>query len=243
MARSPSVAPAPSHRTLTQADLGVQTRERLLEAAERLFGQRGYAGTSVRDVTTTAACNVAAVNYHFGGKRNLYIEMFHRRLAAIREQRVGSIRAAMSRARGPRALETVLGAFASAFLEPLVTKPEGRWLIELMARETVDAQLPPEMFAEEFVQPVHRVLMEAIRATMPDVSTHDAALCVLSIVGQLVQVAHVTRRAATSGGGRFTAPPMAEAVDHIVKFSAAGVRGCRVGPSGRATAETERPGA
>lgn len=231
MSLLPNTIPDQPPRNLTQADLGAQTRERLLEAAERLFGQRGYAATSVRDVTAAAACNVAAVNYHYGGKRNLYIEMFHRRLAAIREQRVGSIREAMHRAVGPRALETVLRAFAGAFLEPLVAKAEGRRLIELMARETVDAQLPPEMFAEEFVEPVHRVLIEAITATTPGISAHDAALCVLSIVGQLVHVAHVTRSAANAGGHRFTAPPMAEAVDHIVKFSAAGVRGCRVEPS------------
>ena len=59
-----------SRRCLTQADVGAQTRERLLETAERLFSQRGYAVTSVRDITAEASCNVAAVTYHFGGKRS-----------------------------------------------------------------------------------------------------------------------------------------------------------------------------
>jgi AcrR family transcriptional regulator len=230
-----------AQRHLTQGDLGAQTRDRLLEAAERLFGQRGYAGTSVRDVTTAARCNLAAVNYHFGGKRNLYVAMFHRRLAAIREQRVESVRAAMQRAHGPHALEAVLEAFACAFLEPLVAKAEGRRLLELMARETVDAQLPPEMFADEFVEPVHEVLIDAITATTPEVALPDARLCVLSIVGQLVQVAHAARRAANAGGKRFTAPSVAEAVRHIVRFSAAGVRGCRSNPSCSSKSDKERP--
>jgi TetR/AcrR family transcriptional regulator, regulator of cefoperazone and chloramphenicol sensitivity len=242
MASLPGTTPARPLRTPTQVDLGAQTRERLLSAAERLFGQRGYAGTSVRDVTTAASCNVAAVNYHFGSKRNLYIEMFHRRLAAIREQRVGSIREAMRHATGPRALECVLEAFASAFLEPLVARPEGRRLIELMARETVDAQLPPELFAREFVDPVQGVLMEAITATAPGISAHAATLCVLSIVGQLVHVAHVTRRAAGAGGHRFSAPKMAEAVDHIVRFSAAGIRGCRAATAAGSPTRTEERG-
>jgi TetR/AcrR family transcriptional regulator, regulator of cefoperazone and chloramphenicol sensitivity len=222
----PPPVPGRQHRNLTQADLGVQTRERLLEAAEVLFSQRGYAGTSVRDVTAEAGCNVAAVTYHFGGKRNLYIEMFERRLAAIREQRVSSVRDAMARARGPRALETVLAAFAGAFLEPLVAQPDGRRLIELMAREMVDGQLPPEMFATQFVEPVHRVLIEAITATTPEVEPREAAQCVVSIVGQLVHVARVTRKAGNPGDRRSAAPSMAEEVDHIVRFSAAGVRGC-----------------
>jgi TetR/AcrR family transcriptional regulator, regulator of cefoperazone and chloramphenicol sensitivity len=232
----PSDADRP-RRHLSQADLGAQTRERLLDAAERLFGQRGYAGTSVRHVTAAARCNVAAVNYHFGGKHNLYVEMFRRRLVTIRAQRVGSIREAMAHARGPRALETVLSAFANAFLEPLVAQPDGRMLIELMARETVDAQLPPELFAKEFLEPVHHVLVEAITVTTPTVSPSRAQLCVLSIVGQLVHVAHVTRRAAGAGGQRFAAPPMAQAVEHIVRFSAAGVRSCREQSHGQPLAE------
>jgi TetR/AcrR family transcriptional regulator, regulator of cefoperazone and chloramphenicol sensitivity len=234
MVRLPSSVADGPRRHPSQVDVGAQTRERLLDAAERLFGQRGYDGTTLRDVTMAAACNVAAVNYHFGGKRSLYIEMFRRRLATIRAQRVSSIREAMERAHGPRALETVLAAFANAFLEPLVTQPEGRMLIELMARETVDAQLPPEMFAREFVEPVHRVLVEAITTTTPSVSPAHAQLCVLSIVGQLVHVAHVTRRAVNGGVARFAVPSLAQAVDHIVRFSAAGVRSCREATTGAA---------
>ena len=45
-----------------------RTRARLLEAAERLFAERGFRATSVRALTSEARCNVASVNYHFGGK-------------------------------------------------------------------------------------------------------------------------------------------------------------------------------
>jgi AcrR family transcriptional regulator len=60
---------------------GAHTREQLLDAAERLFARRGFDATSVREITGAAACNLAAVNYHFGGKRALYREAFRRRLA------------------------------------------------------------------------------------------------------------------------------------------------------------------
>ena len=57
-----------------------QARNRLLDAAERLFAENGYNGTSIRDLTSAADCNIAAVNYHFGGKDKLYIQMFHRQM-------------------------------------------------------------------------------------------------------------------------------------------------------------------
>jgi len=53
-------------------DISFDTRERLLDAAEKLFCQKGFEGTSIRDITAEAGCNIAAVNYHFGGKEKLY---------------------------------------------------------------------------------------------------------------------------------------------------------------------------
>jgi len=65
----------------------LDTRDRLLDASEGLFASRGYAATSVRDITTEAGCNLAAINYHFGSKHNLYREVFRRRLATTRRAR------------------------------------------------------------------------------------------------------------------------------------------------------------
>src|SRR6266446_2870372 len=95
-----------------------RTRERLLDAAEKLFAARGFRATSVRDITAEAGCNLAAVNYHFGGKVNLYREMFHRRLGALREQRIASLRRALAAAGNRASLEMLLRAFTTAFLEP-----------------------------------------------------------------------------------------------------------------------------
>ena len=50
------------------------TRDRILAAAQKFFAEKGFDTTSVRDITTEADCNVASVNYHFGGKENLYLE-------------------------------------------------------------------------------------------------------------------------------------------------------------------------
>ena len=57
------------------------TRERILNAAERLFADRGYEDTSIRAIVAKARVNQAAINYHFGGKDGLYREVLR---AAIR---------------------------------------------------------------------------------------------------------------------------------------------------------------
>jgi AcrR family transcriptional regulator len=208
---------------LSQAEVGAQTRERLLDAAERLFAEKGFAATSVRDITAAAASNVAAINYHFGGKHNLYHEVFRRRMAAMRDQRIASIRQAQG---GTESLEGVLYAFATAFLQPLVDRGSGRLLIELITREMLDPQLPRELFLAEVVGPVQEALAEAIMKVTPGLEPGPARLCVVSIVGQLLQVAHRLRRGELAHAWGAELPPLPEMVGQVVRFSAAGVRAC-----------------
>ena len=59
---------------------GRDTREKLLDAAERLFAEQGFDSTSLRQITSAAGANLAAVNYHFGSKDDLIVEVLDRRI-------------------------------------------------------------------------------------------------------------------------------------------------------------------
>jgi len=139
---------------LPLVEVGMLTRERLLDTAERLFAERGFAATSVRDITAAAECNLAAVNYHFGGKSNLYREAFLRGLTVLREQRLAALRAIMGRRPVPSVTE-VLRAFATEFVAPLRDN-RGPVLFKLWTRELLDPKLPPETFAAEMIMPIQK---------------------------------------------------------------------------------------
>ena len=66
------------------------TKDRILGAAEELFAQYGFSGTSLRQVTSRADVNIAAVNYHFGSKENLVNEVFRRRMDEMSDFEVGA---------------------------------------------------------------------------------------------------------------------------------------------------------
>jgi TetR/AcrR family transcriptional regulator, regulator of cefoperazone and chloramphenicol sensitivity len=199
------------------------TRERLLDVAERLFSERGFAATSVRNITADAGCNLAAVNYHFGGKDQLYEEVFRRRLGVMREQRLGSIRRILA-ARGDAALEDLLRAFAIAFLEPLLAATDGRLCSALMSRELLEPHLPPGLFVREIITPVHEELAAALIPACPGLDREAARRCTHSLVGQLVHFMRLERwldSAPDESADRFPLPAL---VDHVVGFSAAGIR-------------------
>jgi len=202
-----------------------KTRERLLDTAERLFAERGFRAVSVRVITSHAGCNVAAVNYYFGGKENLYREMFRRRLVALREQRISSIRRAMAEAGSGASLELPLRAFTTAFLEPHLDQSGGRRLMRLFSRELLDPHLKAGTLQREVIEPVHSALVEAIQAVCPGLDASAARRSIHSLVAQLVHVVHMRNAPGIlRGAGRedFSFPAV---VDHIVRFSAAGIRG------------------
>ncbi|QKG25307.1 TetR/AcrR family transcriptional regulator [Actinomadura verrucosospora] len=59
-------------------------RERILDAATRLFAELGYDGTSTRQIAEAAGLNIATVAYHTGGKRDLYLAVMERAYRAER---------------------------------------------------------------------------------------------------------------------------------------------------------------
>ncbi|MEM6258660.1 MAG: CerR family C-terminal domain-containing protein [Planctomycetota bacterium] len=131
----PPRTPAVDNARSSAADKGPGTRRRLLDAAAELFATKGYRNVAVRDICDQACANIAAVNYHFGGKDKLHLAAIgHARERALQEDpapagpKPGGKLDAKTKLR--RHLRAMLGrAFA--------TGPAG-WYLQIVLREMVD---------------------------------------------------------------------------------------------------------
>jgi AcrR family transcriptional regulator len=198
--------------------------DRLLDVAEELFCEHGFEGTSVRDIAGDADCNIASVNYYFGGKDKLYVEVWRRYLLRMRDMRIASIERVMSRTGGKPTLEELLRSYSNAFLEPLVEGEKRFRFVRLMAREMIDRHLPEGMFVKEMILPVMTVLQKALVQICPGLEESEVQLVILSVVGQLMHVIAAEtmfEQSSELGVPRFG---FSEIVEHIVAFSAAGIR-------------------
>src|SRR5271170_2945393 len=95
------------------------TRERIIKAAERLFAERGYDGTSIRAIVAKARVNQAAINYHFDGKDGLYRAVLHTAFRAMTEDQLTHTEEVKAMSR-----EDALRAFIRRQLHPLMARDE-----------------------------------------------------------------------------------------------------------------------
>lgn len=147
------------------------TKDRILAAAEELFAQNGFAGTSLRQVTSRADVNIAAVNYHFGSKENLVNEVFRRRMDEMTEQRLARLKAAVREHPGE------LGPVLAAFVEPALAMAQDRHgggafnrsaFIKVLARAYAEKNDGLRRFLSERYGHVLREFAKAIAACLPE---------------------------------------------------------------------------
>jgi len=201
------------------------TSNRLMKIAEKLFSEKGYAQTSVRDITSAADCNLAAVNYHFGSKEKLYEEIFRQMMKRWREERIQTVETVMAEKDTKDILTRLLHTFAFTFVGQLAGTAENEQRsTNLLMREIIDPHLPPGMFAREIALPTKRVLGQAFMQICPQLSETQTQACLHSFLGQLTHAIHVRRFLGEEKGSQAPFEDLKSFVEHVVRFTAAGIR-------------------
>ena len=199
------------------------TRDRLLDEAEDLFAQRGYHAVSVREITKAAESNLAAVNYHFGNKQNLYLEVFRSRWLPRASRIQQSFKQSLKNNGNPTP-NMVVQSFARAFLEGPMSADERTRHLKLISGELVQPTEAFELVVEQVFRPLFGKLLEDLRKAMPD--TIDEKQMVLNVFSILSMVLYfnLARPLITSFvGGQEGNGIETRLVDHIVQFSLNGV--------------------
>lgn len=201
---------------------GPGTRERLLEAAGEVFSRAGFRRATVRAIARRARANVAAANYHFGGKEGLYAEVLERSMRASLERHPpgGGL--------GPGASpEARLRAFVGSLLRRLFDDgPHAR----LLAREMAEPTRALDGLVRQVIRPLYDRLRSLVRALAPPgASEGRVRLCARSVVGQCLFYKLGEPVLHRLEGRRALSPrEIEEIAHHVADFSLAGIR--RGGP-------------
>jgi AcrR family transcriptional regulator len=164
---------------LTEVVTQLDTKTRILNAAEKLFGMNGFDATSLRDITAEAQVNLAAVNYHFQSKDSLIDAVIERRILPISQRRLKMLDAAGH----PPSVEQIV----EAFLAPLLM-PEVLPAVPLIGRVLSN---PDQFFDRVFkkhLQHVAERFSQAIREAFPGLSPEEAFWRLFFMAGSMTQV-------------------------------------------------------
>ena len=147
------------------------TKDRILYAAEELFAQQGFASTSLRQVTSRADVNIAAVNYHFGSKENLVNEVFRRRMDDMSRERLAALQRAVEA--HPCELEPILAAFVEPALAMAQDRHGGGAFIRVIARAYAESNDSLRKFLSDQYGHVPREFAKALGACVSGLGKED----------------------------------------------------------------------
>jgi AcrR family transcriptional regulator len=154
-------------------------------AAGELFAEHGLEGTSVRAIAEKAGANIAAINYHFGSKENLYNEalryvMLHGKdfLASeyFNEKMVDS---------SPSALSKILYVYVKQRFISRISKENPLWFFKLVTRSLLEYSIALKSLVEEFFRPDMDALTSFILKAGPEITREKAYILALWIEGQI----------------------------------------------------------
>ena len=199
--------------------MSTDTQECLLDAAEALFLERGFAATSLRSVASRADANLAATHYHFGSKRGLFEAVIHRRVTPVNEARLTNLDALEADAsKKQMKVEQIL----RAFLEPLMNENAVNLaaLIERIFSE------PPavtrSMLENEFGEIIERYT-SALGKVLPNLPAEELHWRFHFLVGGMLQAIRLDSPIAGPG---VTGP---EKFEQLIAYASAGFRAPSIG--------------
>jgi AcrR family transcriptional regulator len=150
-----------------------RTRALILDAAERLYAERGFGDVTLRDIVAAAGVNLAAVNYHFGSKDELIAELFVTRGVATNRARLTELKAAETAGNGRADIKAILSALVGPTLRGcLGPDNEQSTAAHFMIRASIESVPPIRRIKNREIDHL-RKFAAAMRRSLPDCDEAD----------------------------------------------------------------------
>jgi len=198
------------------------TKEKILDTAERLIGEQGYAATSLRHIIAQAGVNLAAVHYHFGSKEDLLDAVVARKATPVNDARIAWLERVETEAgNGPLEVEKVLESFFLPTVEVAIRNPG---FVRLMGQMLAEGMMP--RIVEKHFQATGLRFVGALRRAVPELPQEELMWRIHFMVGAM---AHTMCRAPIFPELAGDVTNMEPRLKRLVTFLAAGFRAAATG--------------
>lgn len=197
---------------------GNRTKQKILDAAEALFGERGFDAVSLRDITEAAGVTLALASYHFGTKDRLFEAVVGRRADVLCKLR----RARLADLATPCAPRDILDAFMSPIFEQIKTGADDGWAsyLRVLPRLGEDERWL-DLLAKHFDE-VAREFIAALRQSQPDVAPERLERAFLMTIQLMLVTVSRQKRLDRLTESRASAADLEAAYESLLEFVSAG---------------------
>ena len=207
-----------------KAQQSLETRERLLDAAEDLFANFGLYGVTVRNVSEHVGVDSALIPYYFGTKRGMFDAVFARRAESINSARLAAMADYEASVGGKVTVEGAIRAFLAPIFENDRHENVGwRNFSALVALANNSKEWGGEMMSRYFDSVIHR-LIELLRKAMPDAKSADLYWSYQMLSGSLMVIQASTGRIELLSGGKCSSDDVDAFSERLIEYAAAGFR-------------------
>ncbi len=210
---------APSPRPTARAN-GDATRERILDAAEALFGEHAFDTVSLRDITDAANVTLALASYHFGSKENLFAWTVARRadiLGDARRRRLAEL--------GPGAsTRDVLDAFMRPLFDRM-SRGEPGWSSYLLILSKLAQGNRWLSLLQQHFDATALLCVDRLSEALPGIPRERLLRGFALALDAMLQTLSKNRRVDTLSGGAVSADDLAAAYEVLLTFTVAGLEG------------------
>jgi AcrR family transcriptional regulator len=198
-------------------------KDRILDAAERLFARHGFYGVSVRDITEAADVDVALVSYHFGGKRELFAAVFQRRAEELNPERFAMLENVRRNALpGTPTLVEIVYAFTYPLLERSARGGPGwKSYFALLAQVNNSPEWGPVLMTKHF-DPLVEKFIAVLREALPGCAAREIYWGYQFLTGALTLTFAETGRLDRLSGGLCKSSDLDSVHERLAPFVAAG---------------------
>jgi AcrR family transcriptional regulator len=216
---------ARSEESPTMAKTSHSTRKRILDAAEKLFADRGFHGVSVREIAREAEVDVALISYHCGRKTDLFETVFLRRAEMLNQERRAMLAACRADAAPePPSVEAIIDAFTHPLLNRSARGSAGwKHYFALVAQVNNSPELAP-IGMTKFFDPLVQEFIAALREALPGAAEEDIFWSYHFLSGALTLTFAETGRIDKLSGGVCRSSDLDSVHKRLVPYAAAGFR-------------------
>jgi AcrR family transcriptional regulator len=204
------------------------SRERLLNSAEKLFAERGFDGTSTREITALSGDTLGTLSYHFGNKDRLFGEVVRRRFDELADMRRQMYRELKERAGGATpGIEDTITAIVYPFIrQAMCGGPMWESYISLVGRLMYSQNERLTRFTREVADPIGHEMMGWLKAAVPDAESVELAYAYQFIIGCMIDSASrsMNERTVRLSGGECTPFDFDAVSTRVIRFCCAGAK-------------------